>query len=99
MNVCGLDVHKSRCWVHIQDENGVLHKSSILRTPEGLEKLQQILHEHQTSKVIMESTNTYWIPIYRLINPNIECCVINAFQRKVLGKHKTDERDAEDLAR
>ena len=28
----------------------------------------------------------------------MECCVINAYQKKVLGKHKTDIRDARDLA-
>ena len=99
MKVCGIDVHKSRCWVHIRDENGVLHESTFIRDPEGLETIYELLLKYQVNKVIMESTNSYWLPIYRLLCDNYECIVINAFQRKVLGKHKTDVRDAEDLAR
>ncbi len=99
MKVCGLDVHKSRCWVHIRDENGVICETTFLRTPEGLETLYTLVSDHQVTKIVMESTNSYWLPIYRLLHKNFDCYVINAYQRKVLGKHKTDTRDAEDLAR
>jgi len=47
----------------------------------------------------MESTNSYWLPIYRLLHNEFDCYVINTYRRKVLGKHKTDTRDVEDLAR
>jgi transposase len=99
MKVCGLDVHKSRCWVHIRDENGIIHESTFSRTPEGLETVHKLLSDHQVNKIVMESTNSYWLPIYRLLHKQFTCYVINAYQRKVLGKHKTDTRDAEDLAR
>jgi transposase len=99
MKVCGLDVHKSRCWVHIRDENGVICETTFSRTPEGLETIHNLLSDHQVTKIVMESTNSYWLPIYRLLHNKFDCYVINAYQRKVLGKHKTDTRDAEDLAR
>ncbi|MHA2330051.1 MAG: IS110 family RNA-guided transposase, partial [Candidatus Hodarchaeales archaeon] len=99
MKVCGLDVHKSRCWVHIRDENGVICETTFSRTPEGLETIHNLLSDHQVTKTVMESTNSYWLPIYRLLHNKFDCYVINAYQRKVLGKHKTDTRDAEDLAR
>lgn len=99
MKVYGLNVHKSRCWVHIRNEDEILKECSISWTPEGLENFQQILHDQQVTRMVMESSNMYWIPIYRLFNPKIECRVINAYQRRLLGKHKTDEREAQDLAR
>ena len=65
MNVSGLDVHKSRCWVHIRGENGMILETVIDRDPRGLEALAKLYTKYEVELVVMESTNTYWIPIYR----------------------------------
>ena len=78
--------HKSRCWVHIRDEGGIVLETTIVRDLGGLEALVKLYEKHEVEKVVMESTSTYWIPIYRRLEKQLECCVINAYQRKVLGK-------------
>ena len=100
MNVCGIDVHKIHLWVHIKDVKGNdVFATTVRRDPKGLQSLGRLCQQYHVSKVIMESTSTYWKAIYQVLHKQqIECCVVNAYQLKVLGKHKTDERDAELLA-
>lgn len=97
--VCGLDIHKSDVWVHIRDFRGVIKETTFERTTEGLVKLQQCIQDNHVSAVIMESTNTYWRKVYETLIEVAKCVVVNAHQLKELGKHKTDERDADLLAR
>jgi transposase len=100
MYVCGIDVHKIHLWVHIKDAKGTdVFSTTVRRDPKGLQTLKSICQQYQVSMVIMESTSTYWKAIYLVLEKlKIECCVVNAYQLKVLGKHKSDERDAELLA-
>lgn len=100
MIVSGLDVDKSRVWVHVLDEKGnTLFATDVARDHIGLTKLQRYMVKYHVTKVVMESTSTYWMPIHVCLKRFVrEICVVNAYQLKVLGKHKTDKRDAELLA-
>ena len=100
ITVIGIDVHKILLWVHIKDEKGNdIFKSKFRRNPKGLQSLKKLCQQYQVDKVIMESTSTYWYPVYNKLKTVCnECCVVNAYQLKVLGRHKTDDRDAELLA-
>lgn len=100
MIVSGLDVDKSRVWVHVLDEKGnSLFVADVARNHVGLTKLRRYMVRYHVTKVVMESTSTYWIPIHLVLKRFVsEICVVNAYQLKVLGKHKTDKRDAELLA-
>ncbi|NIQ04180.1 MAG: IS110 family transposase [Candidatus Korarchaeota archaeon] len=100
MNVCGIDVHKIHLWVHIKDDKGNdVFATTFRRNPKGLQSLKRLCQQNHVSKAIMESTSTYWKPVYQILDKvRIECAVVNAYQLKVLGKHKTDDRDAELLA-
>ena len=99
VNVCGLDIHKSDVWAHIRDFRGVILETTFKRTTEDLVKLQQCIQTNHVSAVIMESTNTYWRKVYETLIEVVQCVVVNAHHLKELGKHKTDERDANLLAR
>ena len=100
ITVIGIDVHKILLWVHIKDEKGNdIFKSEIRRNPKGLQSLYRLCQQYHVEKAVMESTSTYWYPVYQKLKTVCnECCVVNAYQLKVLGRHKTDEKDAELLA-
>jgi len=101
ISISGLDIHKSRVWVHVLDHKGnEISERIVNRDPAGLETLQQLYQTLKTEKVVMESTSSYWIPVYRQLD-HLDVdnkIVVNAYQMKVLGRHKTDKRDAKRLA-
>ena len=43
----------------------------------------------------MESTSTYWKPVFYCLESRMECWLINAAHIKALPGRKTDVRDAE----
>ena len=55
MKGCGLDVHKSRCWVHIRDGGGLVLETTITRDPGGLEALAKLYEKHEVEKVDISS--------------------------------------------
>ena len=46
----------------------------------------------------MESTSTYWKPVFYRLEQQVECWLINAAHIKALPGRKTDVRDAEWIA-
>jgi transposase len=100
MIVSGLDIDKPRIWVHIVNDQGdTIFTTNIPRNPRGLVSLKSIMTKFKVDRVVMESTSSYWKSLYTMLQAVVpELCVVNAYQLKVLGKHKTDKRDAHLLA-
>jgi transposase len=98
----GLDVHKKSvvACVMLTDQQGQLHKE--LRTfgtmVADLLLLGDWLHYHQVTHVVMESTGSYWKPVYNLLEGHFELVVVNAAHIKAVPGRKTDVLDAEWLA-
>ena len=66
---------------------------------EDLERLREWLEENQCTHVVMESTGSYWRPIYNVLDDGKrEVILANSQQVKNLRGHKTDPSDARWLA-
>jgi transposase len=64
----------------------------------SLERLRAWLREKQVTHVVMESTGSYWIPIFNLLEGLFAVVLANPEEVKTRKGHKTDRKDAEHLA-
>ena len=64
----------------------------------SLERLRAWLREKQVTHVVMESTGSYWIPIFNLLEGVFAVVLANPQEVKTRKGHKTDRKDAEHLA-
>ena len=98
----GLDVHKRNVVVCaiIPDVKGQRQKelrtfSSM--TPDLL-KMRAWLKDLRITHVAMESTASYWKPIFNVLEGHLEVLVVNAQHLKAVPGRKTDSKDAEWIA-
>src|SRR5215472_15590164 len=98
----GLDVHKRNVVVCaiIPDAKGQRQKelqtfSSM--TPDLL-RMRAWLSELRITHVAMESTASYWRPIFNILEGHLEVLVVNAQHLKAVPGRKTDVHDAEWIA-
>ena len=96
---CGLDVHKELIVACFR--NG--RKSTIREfgaTSKELQRLAEWLIEVDCEMTVMESTGSYWKPVYNILEMfGLELMVSNARDVKNLPGRKTDVKDAEWMAR
>ena len=98
----GLDVHKATVvgCVLITAANGSVVKE--IRTfgtvTRDLLALGDWLKGHQVTHAAMESTGSYWKPVYNLLEGQAELLVVNAQHIKAVPGRKTDVKDAEWIA-
>lgn len=97
--VCGLDVHKDSVFLCIVDEKEeiVCQKKFGVLTPE-LEDMSKLLLDNKVEEVAMESTSIYWMPIWRILEPNFSLKLVNPYFIKQLPGKKSDVKDAEWIA-
>lgn len=99
---CGLDVHKrSVVACLITDKlKGKRHKEirTFGTTTEELVELSEWLSAAGCTHVAMESTGSYWKPIYNILEDDFDLLVANAQHVKALPGRKTDVGDAEWIA-
>src|SRR5271169_2696466 len=67
-------------------------------TVPGLERLRNWLNDEQVTDVVMESTGSYWIPVFNLLEGHVTIVLANPEEVKNRKGHKTDRKDAEHLA-
>ena len=96
---CGLDVHKDLIVACFRDGS----KSTVREfgaTSKELQKLAGWLHDVDCEMTVMESTGSYWKPVYNILEMlGIEAMVSNAREVKNLPGRKTDVKDAEWMSR
>ena len=63
MKVCGLDVHKDSIFCAIYDGKKYKEVKIFGTLTRDIRELTNYLQDEQVSKVAMESTGCYWIPI------------------------------------
>lgn len=97
-NCCGLDVHKKTvvaCFIEGRQKKTL----SFGTMTDDLLELIDLIKEKQCECVAMESTGSYWKPIYNLLElENINTLVVNAQHIKNVPGRKTDVKDAEWIA-
>jgi len=97
-----LDVHKASvvACVMIAASDGTVHseiKTFGTMTKDLLE-LGDWLKSWQITHAAMESTGSYWKPVYNLLEGQLELLVVNAHHIKAVPGRKTDVKDAEWIA-
>ena len=64
----------------------------------ALPRLREWLANKKVSHVVMESTGSYWIPVFNILEDHFVIVLANPEEVKNRKGHKTDRKDAEHLA-
>ncbi|HEX6513469.1 MAG TPA: IS110 family transposase [Chloroflexota bacterium] len=99
---CGLDIHKKlivACSI-TPGTDGQPHKQlrSFGTMSDDLQQLATWLAEQGVSHVAMESTGSFWKPIFNMLEDHFELLLVNAQHLKAVPGRKTDVKDAEWIA-
>lgn len=107
--VAGLDVGKASVTVCLRtpppeggDRRRTPRRSSETRTfkttAPALRVMAQWLVANGVTIAAMESTSTYWRPVFYALEEQMECWLLNAAHMKAVPGRKTDVKDAEWIA-
>ncbi len=99
---CGLDVHKKTvvaCLI-VPDATGQPRRAVRTFSTMTAELLDMAdwLDAADCTHVAMESTGSYWKPVYNLLEDRFTLLVVNAHHMKAVPGRKTDVKDAEWIA-
>lgn len=95
---CGMDVHKKTVVACLLSQSGKEVKTFGTMTADLL-AMNAWLREQGCQMVAMESTGSYWKPIYNLLEADqMPAMVVNAQHIKAVPGRKTDVKDAEWIA-
>jgi transposase len=99
---CGLDIHKKLIVACAITPGGGGQPRKQARTvgtmTDELEQLSGWLSEQGVTHVAMESTGSYWKPIFNVLEESFELLLVNAQHLKAVPGRKTDMKDAEWIA-
>lgn len=96
--VCGLDIHKDMIAACMIKKGRREHMQFGTMTDELL-RLSSWLTENECQMTAMESTGSYWKPIYNILEAeNVPVIIGNAQHIKGVPGRKTDVKDAEWIA-
>jgi transposase len=94
---CGLDVHKETV-VACRLSDGRKQIQTFKTTTPALLELVAWLKEEGCTHVAMESTGSYWKPIYNLLEDHFTLVLVNTRHLKLVPGRKSDVKDAEWIA-
>ena len=95
---CGIDVHKKLIVACLRKGNKNVIREFGATTRELL-TLADWLKESDCKMVAMESTASYWKPLYNILESSgLNAMVVNAHHMKAVPSRKTDVKDAEWIA-
>lgn len=98
----GLDVHKKTvvaCRLQPGEQNDVKKElRTFATTTRAVRELADWLAAAGCTHVAMESTGSYWKPVYNILEGRFTLLVVNAQHLKMVPGRKSDARDAEWIA-
>ncbi len=97
----GLDVHQKTvvaCVLVRQGRDRLRAVETFGTTTPALLALQTWLTEHRVTHVAMESTGSYWKPVFNLLESSFTTWLVNPAHIKAVPGRKTDVKDAEWIA-
>ena len=95
---CGLDVHKKNVVACVRTPEGEQVRTFGTMTGQVL-RLLDWLQRERVSEVAMESTGSYWKPVYNLLEGHgIRLVLVNPAHMKAVPGRKTDVKDAQWIA-
>ena len=99
---CGLDIHKKLVVACVITPGADGEPQKTLRTfgamSHDLHALGDWLAEHGVTHVAMESTGSYWKPLFNLLEDRFQLLLANAQHQRGVPGRKTDVKDAEWIA-
>lgn len=97
--VAGLDVHKDSIYLCVisQDETILFQKTYGTLTPD-LHHMCADMVSHGVAEAAMESTATYWVPVWNALCDSMSLKLVNPFFIKQLPGRKSDVKDAQWIA-
>lgn len=95
---CGADIHKNKIVATILSTSGTKNQSEFNTNLPELLRFKAWLIDNGCNVVAMESTGTYWIPVYSVLEDSIQVVVANPYMIKHIPGKKTDLIDSEWLA-
>ena len=96
---CGIDVHKKLMVACLRKGNSICGTRSFGATTDDLKELAAWLKENTCEIAAMESTASYWKPLYNILEEEgLNAIVVNASHVKQVPGRKTDVNDAQWLA-
>lgn len=96
--VCGADVHKKFIKATILSRDGTKLVERFGMTLDEILRFKNWVINNKCEAVAFESTGVYWVPIYTVLEGNIEVILANAYKIKHTPGKKTDKRDSAWLA-
>lgn len=98
----GLDIHKDIievCVLSPVGQSGPLHRRRFATFTHDLIRLRMWLVSLRVTEVAMESTGTYWLPVWRQLESHVaKRLLANPQQVKALAGRKSDRRDSKRIA-
>jgi transposase len=99
---CGLDIHKKLIVAcAVTPASGGRPRKQVRTFGTMTDELQQLsawLSEQGVTHVAMESTGSFWKPIFNVLEESFELLLVNAQHLKAVPGRKTDVKDAEWIA-
>ncbi|MGE3889920.1 MAG: IS110 family transposase [Vicinamibacterales bacterium] len=99
---CGLDVHKRTVVASLltpgEDGQPRRQRQTFGTTTGELLGMADWLQQAGCTHVAMESTGSYWKPVYNLLEDRFELIVVNTHHLKLVPGRKSDARDADWIA-
>jgi transposase len=105
MKTCGLDVHKDSIFCAIYDGKQYSQISEYETTTPNIRKMGEYLYcvrstrylrSEGVSKVAMESTSTYWVPVWDVLyEMGFELMLVNPYLIRQMPGRKSDVKDAQ----
>jgi len=96
---CGIDVHKKEIVVCLITEQKKADTRKFGTLTKDLREMVAWLKEEGCEMVAMESTGSYWKPLYNVFEiEGMPAMVVNAHHMKAIPGRKTDVNDAEWIA-
>ena len=99
MKTSGLDVHKDSIFCAIYDGKNYSSVKEFSTTTVSIRSLGDYLRSEKVKKVAMESTSTYWIPVWDILyEMYFELTLVNPLHIKQMPGRKSDAKDAQWIA-
>ena len=99
---CGMDIHKNIIVATIAttDSNGITtyEQSTFSTMNNDVIKLRDWLLSHNCRYACMESTGKYWIPIWNILESEINLTLAHPKYTKAIKGKKTDKKDSKWIA-
>ena len=96
--VCGADIHRDFLVATMVSRSGLKLQERFGMMQDGLLAFRSWILGHRCQRVAVESTGSYWYPIFCILEGHVEFILANAYQVRNIDGKKTDRLDSERIA-